>query len=74
MSTELVVNNNKIKENDIFWKTKKFYLCSVILIILPALLSFCLYPNIAVSDCDAEAYLIGFSVPVHGISGITGAI
>ena len=63
MSTELVVNNNKIKENDILWKTQRFYLCFIILIILPGLLSFCLYPNIAVSDCDAEAYLMGSVCP-----------
>ncbi len=63
MLTDLVVNNNKIKENDIFWKIKRFYLCSIILIVLPGLLSFCLYPNIAVSDCDAEAYLMGSVCP-----------
>ena len=63
MLTDLVVNNNKIKENDILWKTQRFYLCSIILIILPGLLSFCLYPNIAVSDCDAESYLMGSVCP-----------
>ena len=63
MLTDLVVNNNKIKENDILWKTQRFYLCSIILIILHGLLSFCLYPNIAVSDCDAEAYLMGSVCP-----------
>lgn len=63
MLTELVVDNNKIKENDIFWKTKSFYLCSVIFIVLPWFLSFYLYPNLAVSDCDAEAYLMGSVCP-----------
>ncbi len=63
MSTELVVTNNKIKENDILWKTQRFYLFSVILIVLPGFLSFCLYPNIRVSDCDAEAYLMGSVCP-----------
>jgi len=63
MSSELDVNNNKIKENDIFWKAKRFYLFSIILIILPGFLSFYLYPNIAVSDCDADAYLMGSVCP-----------
>ena len=63
MLTDLVVNNNKIKENDILWKTQRFYLCCIILIVLPGLVSFCLYPNIAVSDCDAEAYLMGSVCP-----------
>ena len=63
MAAELVVNNNKIKENDIFWKNKIFYLCSIILIVLPRFLSFYLLPNIAVSDCDAEAYLMGSVCP-----------
>ena len=63
MLTDLVVNNNKIKENDILWKTQRFYLCFIIRIILPGLLSFCLYPNIAVSDCDAESYLMGSVCP-----------
>ena len=68
MSIELVVNNNKIKESNIFWQTKRFYLCSIILIVLPGFLSFYLYPNIAVSDCDAEAYLMG-SVSIKNGNG-----